>query len=105
MVTGATFSTNQSLSTPAQTMCMCGIPYAEATGSVLWPVIVLQLNAAFAALLFSQFIQNPAHWETLMHITVHLGLTKDLWSTFVGCTETLQKVTAIWTGEAKSTVT
>ena len=40
MVTGATFLTADSPSTPTQVARMCGIPYAEAIGSVLWPVII-----------------------------------------------------------------
>ena len=40
MVTGTTFSTSDSPSTPTQITCMRGIPYTEAIGSVLWPVIV-----------------------------------------------------------------
>ena len=40
MVTGATFSTSDSPSTPTQVVRMCRIPYVEAIGSVLWPVVV-----------------------------------------------------------------
>ena len=40
MVTGATFSTSDSPSTPTQVARMRRIPYAEAIGSVLWPVVV-----------------------------------------------------------------
>ena len=40
MVTGTTFSTANSPSTPMQVACMHGIPYAKVIGSVLWPVIV-----------------------------------------------------------------
>ena len=40
MVTGATFSTADSPSTPTQVAHMCRIPYAEAIGSVLWPVVI-----------------------------------------------------------------
>ena len=40
MVTGATFLTADSPSTPTQVARMRGIPYAEAIGSILWPVIV-----------------------------------------------------------------
>ena len=40
MVTGATFSTADSPSTPTQVADMCRIPYAEAIGSVLWPVVI-----------------------------------------------------------------
>ena len=65
---------------------MRGIPYAEAIGSVLWPVIVSQPDAAFAVSTLSQFIQNPgpAHWEALKRVIVFLGSTKDLWLTFGG---------------------
>ena len=40
MVTGATFLTANSPSTPTQVAHMRGIPYVEAIGSALWPVIV-----------------------------------------------------------------
>ena len=40
MVTGTTFSTADSSSTPMQVTHMCRIPYIEAISSVLWPVIV-----------------------------------------------------------------
>ena len=84
MVTGATFSTSDSPSTPTQVVCMRGIPYAEAISSVLWPVIVSRPDAAFAVSTLSQFIQNPgpAHWEALKHVIIFLGSTKDLWLTF-----------------------
>ena len=81
MVTGATFSTADSPSTPTQVVCMRGIPYVEAIGSVLWPVIVSQPDAAFAVSTLSQFIQNPrpAHWEALKRVIIFLRTTKDLW--------------------------
>ena len=86
MVTGATFSTSNSPSTPMQIAHMCGIPYAEAIGSVLWPVVISRPDAAFAVSILSQFIQNPgpAHWEALKRMIVFLGSTKDLWLTFGG---------------------
>ena len=40
MVTGTTFLTADSPSTPTQVAHMHGIPYVEVIGSVLWPVIV-----------------------------------------------------------------
>ena len=40
MVTGATFSTSNSPLTPTQVTRMRRIPYVEAIGSVLWPVII-----------------------------------------------------------------
>ena len=86
MVTGATFSTSDSPSTPTQVACMRGIPYMEAISSVLWPVVVSRPDAAFAVSTLLQFIQNPgpAHWEALKHVIVFLGSTKDLWLTFSG---------------------
>ena len=59
MVTGATFSTADSPSTLMQVACMHRIPYTEAIGSALWPVVVSQPDAAFAVSTLSQFIQNP----------------------------------------------
>ena len=84
MVTGATFLTADSPSTPTQVVRMHGIPYVEAISSVLWPVIVSQPDAAFAVSTLSQFIQNPgpAHWEALKRMIVFLGSMKDLWLTF-----------------------
>ena len=84
MVTGATFSTANSPSTPTQVAHMCRIPYAEAIGSVLWPVVISWPDAAFAVSILLQFIQNPrpAHWEVLKHVIVFLGSMKDLWLTF-----------------------
>jgi len=65
---------------------MHGIPYAEAIGSVLWPVIILCPDAVFAVGILSQFIQNlgPAHWEGVKRLITYLGSTKDLWLTFGG---------------------
>ena len=65
---------------------MHGIPYVEAIGSVLWPVIVSRPDAAFAVSTLSQFIQNPgpAHWEALKCVIVFLRSMKDLWLTFGG---------------------
>ena len=86
MVTGATLSTSDSPSTPTQVVRMCGIPYAEAIGSVLWPVVISQPDAAFAVSTLLQFIQNPGptHWEALKRVIIFLGSTKDLWLTFGG---------------------
>ena len=83
MEPGAQFSNEQSPSTPAQPMRMQGIPYAEAIGSALWPVVVSRLDAAFAVGTLSQCIQNPgqAHWEGLKRVISYLGSTKDHWST------------------------
>ena len=86
MVTGATFLASNSPSTPMQIVHMCRIFYVEVIGSVLWPVVISQPDAAFAVSTLSQFIQNPgpAHWEVLKHVIVFLRSTKDLWLTFSG---------------------
>ena len=62
------------------------MPYSEAIGSVLWPVVVSRPDAAYAVGILSQFIQNlgPAHWEGVKRVINYLGSTKDLWLTFGG---------------------
>ena len=70
---------------------MKGVPYSKAIGSVLWPVVVLRPDAAYAVGILSQFIQNPgqAHWEGVKRVISYLGSTKTLWLTFGGTKETL----------------
>ena len=63
-----------------------GVPYAEAIGSVLWPVMILRPDCAFAVSTLAQFVQNPGevHWEAIKRVMVYLGITKSLWLTFGG---------------------
>ena len=70
---------------------MKGVPYAEAIGSVLWPMVVSRPNTAYAVGIMSQFIQNPGpvHWEGVKKIINYLGSMKNLWLTFGGNTKTL----------------
>ena len=84
MVTGATFLTANSPSTPMQVTCMHRIPYTEVISSVPWPVVVSQPDAAFAVSILSQFVQNPgpAHWEAFKCTIIYLKSSKDLWLTF-----------------------
>jgi hypothetical protein len=86
MEPGIQFSIDQCPSTINQTNRMHGVPYSEAIGSVLWPVVVSRPDAAFAVGILSQFIQNPgqAHWEGVKRVINYLGSTKDLWLTFGG---------------------
>jgi hypothetical protein len=65
---------------------MRGVPYSEAIGSVLWPVVVSRPDAAFAVGILSQFIQNPgiAHWEGVKRVMIYLRTTKKYWLTFGG---------------------
>lgn len=62
---------------------MKDVPYAEATGSVLWPIIISRPDCAFAVSILAQFIQNPgaAHWEALKWVMVY---PKNYWHTFDG---------------------
>jgi hypothetical protein len=86
MEPGVQFSIDQSPSTLNQSGRMRGVPYSEAIGSVLWPVIVSRPDAAYAVGVLSQFIQNPgpAHWEGVKRVINYLGCTKNLWLTFGG---------------------
>ena len=70
---------------------MKGILYSEAIGSVLWPMVVLRLDTAYAVGILSQFIQNPgpAHWEGVKQVIMYLGCTKNLWLTFGSNRKTL----------------
>ena len=78
---GITFSKDQSPSTPTQEFQMRDVPYTQAIGCLLWPVVILHLDAAFAVGILSQFIQNPgpAHWEGVKRIIMYLRNTKNLW--------------------------
>ena len=86
MEAGAQFTKDQGPSSPTQAMRMRSVPYAEAIGCVLWPVMITRPDCAFAVGILSQFIQNPGnvHWEALKRVMVYLGSTKDLWLTFGG---------------------
>jgi len=70
---------------------MKGVPYSEAIGSILWPVMVSRPDAAFAVSTLSQFIQNPgaAHWEGVKRVILYLLTTKDHWLTWGGHGKTI----------------
>ena len=91
MELGVPFSMDQCLSSANQVARMHGVPYIQAIGSVLWPVVVSRPDAVYAVGVMSQFMQNPgpAHWEGLKRIINYLGSMKDLWLTFRGCKETM----------------
>jgi hypothetical protein len=86
MEVGAQYSKNQCPMSPKQEMAMRWIPYAEAIGSALWPIIVTRPDANLAIGVLSQFIQNPGavHWEGVKRVISYLGTTKDLWLVFGG---------------------
>ena len=70
---------------------MWDILYAQAIGSVLWPVVISHPDVAFTVGILSQFIQNPGqvHWEGVKRVITYLGNTKDLWLTFGRCRNTI----------------
>ena len=86
MEPGVQFSVDQCPLSANQVSRMHGVPYIQAIGSVLWPIVVSQPDAAYVVGVMSQFMQNPgpAHWEGLKQIINYLGSTKDLWLTFGG---------------------
>ena len=100
---GITFSKDQSPSTPTQEFRMRDVPYVQAIGSVLWPVVISRPDAAFAIGVLSQFIQNPgqAHWEGVKRVISYLGSTKNLWLTFGGSGNTILEgfCDADWAGQ------
>ena len=103
MEPGTQYSVDQSPSSLNQISRMKGVPYSEAIGSVLWPVVVSRPDAAFAIGVLSQFIQNPgpAHWEGLKRVINYLGCTKNLWLTLGGAKENLVEgfCDADWAGQ------
>ena len=86
MESSAHYSIQQSPSTLNQTAQMLKVPYSEAIGSVLWPVVISHPDVAYAVGILSQFIQNPGpvHWEALKRVISYLGSTKNYWLTFGG---------------------
>jgi len=86
MEPGVQFSKEQGPSTPTQIARMKGVPYSEAIGSILWPVMVSRPDAAFAVSTLSQYIQNPgpAHWEGVKRVISYLLTTKNHWLTWGG---------------------
>ena len=83
---GIKFSNEQCPSTPTQLAKMRGVLYAEAIGSILWPVMISRPDCAFAVSTLAQFVQNTAqaHWEAVKRVMVYLGTTCTLWLTFSG---------------------
>ena len=70
---------------------MEGIPYFKAIGLVLWLMVVLRLDTAYAVGILLQFIQNPGptHWEGVKRVIMYLGCTNNLWLTFGSNKKTL----------------
>ena len=86
MELGAQFTKDQGPLKPIQAICMCGVPYVEAIGCILWPVMITRPDCTFMIRILSQFVLNPgnAYWEALKQLMVYLGSAKDLWLTFEG---------------------
>ena len=65
---------------------MKDVPYSEAIGRALWPVMISRPDALCAVGILAQFVQNPglAHWKALKRVMGYLYTTRDLWLTFGG---------------------
>ena len=83
---GTKFLNEQCPLTLMQLAKMCGVPYAEAIGSVLWLVMISRPDCAFAISILAQVVQNPAqaHWEAVKRVMVYLRTMCMLWLTFGG---------------------
>jgi hypothetical protein len=104
MEAGALYTKEQGPSTPTQERRMRGVPYSEAIGCVLWPVIISRPDAAFAVSILSQFIQDPGvvHWTALKRVIIYLGSTKDLWLPLVEEAKTLLKAFVMQIGHPRN---
>ena len=58
MEPGVQFSVDKCPSSANQVARMHGVPYIQAIGSVLWPVVISWPDAAYAVGVMSQFMQN-----------------------------------------------
>nr|GEV44355.1 hypothetical protein [Tanacetum cinerariifolium] len=70
----------QGASTPAELKRMQNIPYASATGSIMYAVRYTRPDVTFAENVTSRFQQNPGdiHWTTVKNILKYLRNTKDM---------------------------
>ena len=86
MLPGEVLSRDQSPFTLTQYAEMKNVPYAEAIGHVLWPVMIARPDALCATGILAQFVQNPglAHWKALKRLIGYLYTTRDMWLTFGG---------------------
>jgi hypothetical protein len=86
MLPGEVLTKEQCPFTPTQYDQMKKIPYLEAIGHVLWPVMITCPDALCAVGILAQFVQNPglAHWKALKRVIGYLYTTRDLWLTFGG---------------------
>jgi hypothetical protein len=78
---GEILSRAQSPSNPEERDQMKNVPYAQAIGHVLWPVIISRPDAVFQVNLLAQFVQSPGrvHWNALKRLMCYLHMTRDLW--------------------------
>jgi hypothetical protein len=92
MLPGESFSNDQSPFTPSQHAQMNNVPYVEAIGHVLWPIMISRSDALCAVGILAQFVQNPgwAHWKALKRVIGYLYTTRGLWLTFGGINANLE---------------
>src|ERR1700759_3261525 len=86
MLPGEVLSRDQSPFMLTQYAEMKNVPYAEAIGHVLWPVMIARPDALCTTGILTQFVQNPglAHWKALKRLIRYLYTTRDMWLTFGG---------------------
>ncbi|GKB68353.1 hypothetical protein Tco_0929765 [Tanacetum coccineum] len=71
---------SQGAKAPTEVQCMRRVPYASATGSIMYAVRCTRLDVAFAQNLCSRFQQNPGeiHWTAMKTILKYLRNIKDM---------------------------
>jgi hypothetical protein len=92
MLPGEILTSDQSPFTPGQHAQMKNVPYREAVGHLLWPVMISCPDALCATGILAQFMQNPGwtHWKALKRVIRYLYTTRDFWLTFGGIEGTLE---------------
>jgi hypothetical protein len=77
-------SKSQSPSTPKQIDDMCGVPYREAVGSLMYAAIGIQPDIAFTVTALSQYLigAGHAHWEQVKRVFRYLKDTRTLGITY-----------------------
>ena len=84
MIPGATYSKQDSPTTPAELAHMHAVPYREAIGSLMYASVATRPDITFAVSTLSQFLDNPgeAHWEAVKRVFRYLSGTRELALTY-----------------------
>ena len=84
IVPGASYSQNDSPTSPAEEVRMKNTPYREAIGSLMYAAVATRPDISYAVSTLSQFLENPgdAHWEAVKRIFRYLAGTSNLELTY-----------------------